>query len=228
VTFLVVVQYVEKRIYLMTMEMEVLFLKKSMLFSSALSIILFSLFSPIIFQLTDYLHPIVVATVLLCLWAFITFIVLLIQKETISISYTTLLWFLSLYTFCLLVLLFFRPSNQSYGTYNLIPFSTIYFFLSGKVNLLISFYNLTANVVLFIPYGIFLRITGSQFTKAEYLVLPLVAISTIECLQYVTQRGSLDLDDLLLNLIGVFLGYLLFPVFKKVILISPAKKSQVL
>jgi glycopeptide antibiotics resistance protein len=207
--------------------MEVLYLKKSILFSSSLSIILFFLFSPIIFQLTDYLHPIVLATVLLCLWAFITFIVLLIRKETISISYTTFLLFLGLYTLSLLVLLFFRPSNQSYGTYNLIPFSTIYFFLSGKVNLLISFYNLTANVVLFIPYGIFLMIKGCKFSKSEYIYLPLVSITVVECLQYITRRGSLDIDDLILNLIGVFLGYLLYPVFRRVIIISREQKRQV-
>jgi hypothetical protein len=207
--------------------MEVLYLKKSILFSSSLSIILFSLFSSIIFQLTDYLHPIVLATVLLCLWAFITFIVLLIRKETISISYTTFLSFLGLYTLSLLVLLFFRPSNQSYGTYNLIPFSTIYFFLSGKVNLLISFYNLIANVVLFIPYGIFLMIKGCKSSKSEYIYLPLVSITVVECLQYITRRGSLDIDDLILNLIGVFLGYLLYPVFRSVIIISPELKRQV-
>lgn len=208
--------------------MEVYCLKKSLLLSTALSIILFSLFSPIIFQLTDYLHPIVLSTVLLCLWGFIVFIVLLIRKETISISYTTFLWILSLYTLSLLVLLFFRPSNQTYGTYNLIPFSTIYFFLSGKVNLLISFYNLTANIVLFIPYGIFFMIKGRKSTKVEYVLLPLVVISFIECLQYITHRGSLDIDDLLLNLIGVYLGYLIHPVFRKVILITPLIKRQVL
>lgn len=203
-------------------------MKKSLLLSTALSIILFSLFSPIIFQLTDYLHPIVLSTVLLCLWGFITFIVLLIRKETISIKYTTFLWFLSLYTLSLLVLLFFRPSNQTYGTYNLIPFSTIYFFLSGKVNLLISFYNLSANVVLFIPYGIFLMIKGVKFSKSELFYVPLVIISVVECLQYITHRGSLDIDDLILNIIGVFLGYLLYPVFRRVINISPQQKRQVL
>jgi glycopeptide antibiotics resistance protein len=186
------------------------------------------LFLPIIFQLTDYLHPIVVATVLLCLWGFITFIVLLFRKETISISYTTFLCFFSLYTVCLLVLLFFRPSNQSYGTYNLIPFSTIYFFLSGKVNLLISFYNLTANVVLFIPYGIFLMMKDFKSSRSKYIYLPFVAIAVVECLQYITRRGSLDIDDLILNLVGVFIGYLLYPVFQRVIYIFPQQKRQVL
>jgi glycopeptide antibiotics resistance protein len=201
--------------------MEVLLLKKSIRFSSVLSIILFSLLSPIILQLTDYLHPIVISTVLLCLWGLTTFIVLLINNETISIPYPTFLLVLILYTCCLLVLLFFRPGNQSYETYNLIPFSTIYFFLSGKVHFLISLYNLTANIVLFIPYGIFLMMKGFKSSKIEYIYLPIVAIAVVECLQYITRRGSLDIDDLLLNFVGVVLGYLLHPVFRRVIFISP-------
>jgi glycopeptide antibiotics resistance protein len=207
--------------------MEVLFLRKSILFSSILSFILFSLLLPFILQLTEYLHPIVIATVLLCLWGFTTFIVLLIKKESISISYPTAIRFLSLYTFSLLVLLFFRPGNQSYETYNLIPFSTIYYFLSGKVHFLISFYNLTANIVLFIPYGIFLMMRGFKSSKSEYIYLLLVAIAVVECLQYITRRGSLDIDDLILNFIGVLLGYLLFPIFRRVIFISPLKKRKV-
>jgi glycopeptide antibiotics resistance protein len=207
--------------------MEVLFLRKSILFSSILSFILFSLLSPIILQLADYLHLIVIAAVLLCLWGFTTFIVLLIKKESISISYPTFIRLLSLYTFSLLILLFFRPGNQSYETYNLIPFSTIYFFLSGKVHFLISFYNLTANVVLFIPYGIFLIMKGFKSSKSEYIYLPLVAIAAVECLQYITRRGSLDIDDLILNFIGVLLGYLLYPVFRKVIFISSIKYRKV-
>ncbi|WP_176699601.1 hypothetical protein [Neobacillus massiliamazoniensis] len=65
---------------------------------------------------------------------------------------------LGLYTIAILVLLFFRPNDQSYQSWNLIPFSTISFYFSGKVNWLISFYNLSANIGLFIPYGIFLMI----------------------------------------------------------------------
>jgi glycopeptide antibiotics resistance protein len=195
-------------------------LKKSLLLSTIISFILFPLLSPIFFRLTNYLHPIVLATVLLSLWGIITFLILLIRKERFSISYTNFHWLLAWYTLSLLILLFFRPSNQTYGTYNLIPFSTIYFFLSGKVNFLISFYNLAANVALFIPYGILLMITGRKSSKVKFILLPFVFITIIECLQYITHRGSLDIDDLILNLIGVFIGYLLYPVFRRVIYIK--------
>ena len=47
-----------------------------------------------------------------------------------------------LYSVGLLILLFFRPKGQSYGTINLIPFDTIHFYLSGNVAYLIALYNL--------------------------------------------------------------------------------------
>lgn len=181
---------------------------------------LLSLFSPILLQLTIYLHPIVLGTVAFCLWILITFSTMLIQKQTISFSYATLVSVLILYTVMLVVLLFFRPTNENYGLYNLIPFSTIEFFLSGKVNLLISFYNLAANIVLFIPYGILLMIRKRKMELFGYIYLPFVIISTIEILQFYTHRGNLDIDDLILNMLGVFFGYLFYPIFKRVVKIS--------
>lgn len=194
-------------------------MKKPLFFSTAITFILFLLFLPFIYQLTFYLHPIAIATVFLCLWFLTTFITFLVGKITITIPYSIFIGVLVLYSVTLFILLFFRPTSQYYGTYNLIPFSTIYFFLSGKVNLLISFYNLAANIVLFIPYGIYIMIRKPT-TILSYIYLPIVFISIIEILQYLTQRGNLDIDDLLLNVIGVFLGYLLYPVFRRVIKIT--------
>jgi glycopeptide antibiotics resistance protein len=116
----------------------------------------------------------------------------------------------------LLVLLFFRPSNQTYQSMNLMPFSTIAFYLSGKVTFIISFYNLCANIGLFIPYGIFLMMVFKKFNY-KHIILPLVFISLIEISQYLTHRGSMDIDDLILNMLGVFIGCMFFPIFKRVI-----------
>ena len=144
--------------------------------------------------------------------------ILFIRKETINLSLPFFVGLLALYTFALLILLFFRPSEHSYNSMNLQPFSTISFYLSGKVNGLISFYNLAANVCLFIPYGIYIGLKSYSLLKA--FLVPLVIISFIEVLQFVTHRGSLDIDDLILNLLGVILGHLLIPIFKKIINVS--------
>lgn len=196
-------------------------MKRLLLVSTAMTIVLFTLLVPILKQLTNYLHPVVLGVVLICLWALLSFFVFLFRHETISISYNIFHLLLIIYTFLLLVLLFFRPGNQSYGTYNLMPFSTISFFLSGKVSLLIAFYNLTANIVLFIPFGILLMVRRKKTTKLALIYLPFMTISFIEVLQFITVRGNLDIDDLILNLCGVSLGYLVFPVFRRVIHISP-------
>jgi glycopeptide antibiotics resistance protein len=179
---------------------------------------LFLLFLPILIHLISYLHPIVLVVVFFCIFFCVNFSILLVRKERIHIPSSLLLWILIFYTLALLVLLFFRPNNQTYHSMNLMPFSTIAFYLSGKVNFLISFYNLSANIGLFVPYGIFLMIVFKKFNYKQIL-LPLIFIGTIEISQYITHRGNMDIDDLILNMIGVFIGCMFYPIFKKVIIL---------
>ncbi|WP_237562888.1 VanZ family protein [Bacillus dakarensis] len=122
-----------------------------------------------------------------------------------------------LYLSGLLILLFFRPNGSNYGSVNLIPFETIYFYLSGNVGFLIAFYNLSANIGLFIPFGLYYRYIKQPASMKELLIITIFTISTIEGLQFFTKRGSLDIDDLLLNVVGVWIGYLVQPVFQKVL-----------
>ncbi len=191
-------------------------MKKSVTMSLLLTLPLFLFLSPVLFKLTTYLHPIVLVVALFCLFLMIFFIVLWIRKETIQLPYSLFKTLLFLYTIELFILLFFRPNNQSYHSINLIPFSTIGFYLSGKPNWLISCYNLTANIGLFIPYGIFLMVK-KQRSVVKLIFLPLTAIVLIEIGQFLSNRGSMDIDDLILNLLGVFVGYWISPLFKRVV-----------
>ncbi|WP_249596413.1 VanZ family protein [Peribacillus frigoritolerans] len=127
------------------------------------------------------------------------------------------------YSSSLLVLLFFRPEGQVYS-YNLIPFSTILSYLTTETNGLVSFYNLSANVGLFIPLGLYmLSREGQEPSAKRKFIYPLLSISGIEICQFVFRRGSLDVDDLFLNMIGVYLGYILYPLFKKVVVFRSGK-----
>jgi glycopeptide antibiotics resistance protein len=196
-------------------------LKKTILISLVVGLSIFIVLSPIFIRLTSYLHPIVLAVVLFCILGLVYFLILLIRKETINLPYSLLFGLLILYTVALLILLFFRPNEQGTNSLNLIPFSTVVFYLSGKVNWLISFYNLAANIGLFVPYGIYLKL--NNYSKLKGLLISLLSIGSIEITQFVSQRGSLDVDDLILNLLGVFLGYWLYPLFKRSIMISLEK-----
>jgi glycopeptide antibiotics resistance protein len=191
-------------------------LKKSLIISLVLSLTVFLLLAPVFIQLISYLHPIVMVVVLFCIILLVLFFVLLFRKETLQLPYSLFKSLLVLYTITLLILLFFRPNDQSYDSMNLIPFSTISFYLSGKVNWLISFYNLAANIGLFIPYGIFLMVKN-EASILKLILLPLITIALIEILQFLTHRGSMDIDDLILNLFGIFVGYICYPIFKKII-----------
>ncbi|MCI2252776.1 VanZ family protein [Domibacillus sp. PGB-M46] len=191
-------------------------MKTSFGLSALLSQGLFLAFLPVWFMLFSYLHPVVIVVV----WATLTTLVFLIvygfRQDTIHISAKFLKWIMALYTAALLILLFFRPSNQAYENMNLIPFHTIRLFLSGEADAFVAFYNIAANVVLFVPYGMFWMLTASPSLLQKTLV-PVLVITLIELVQFVTHRGSLDIDDLILNVAGVFLGYALYPLGRRVL-----------
>lgn len=193
-------------------------MKKPLVFTLLISFGTFIVLSPVFLRLVTYLHPIVLAVVLLCIIGMVLFGVLLIRKETIDLPYPLFMGILTLYTVGLLILLFFRPNGTNYHSLNLIPFSTVSFYLSGKVNWLISFYNLAANIGLFIPYGIYLSLKSYSLLKV--FLVSLLTIACLEILQFLTHRGSLDIDDLMLNMLGVYLGCFLFSFFKHVVNIT--------
>lgn len=76
--------------------------------------------------------------------------------------------------------------------------------------------NLLGNVILFIPAGIFLpKIWKKLQNFFLFLLVCVLVITLIEALQLVTLLGSCDIDDLILNVFGMILGYLLFLIFRK-------------
>ena len=72
-------------------------------------------------------------------------------------------------------------------------------------------YNLFGNIVLFIPYGIFLPNLFKCLREFWKVVLfGIITIVCVELLQIITLRGSCDIDDLILNMIGIFIGYIMY------------------
>lgn len=189
-----------------------------------LSQLVFLICLPIFLKLFSYLHPVVIVVLWMCVTIFVCFSLLLIWKQSVAIPRFILIIFLLLYSCCLLILLFFRPGGQIYDNWNLIPFSTISYYLSGDVSILIAFYNLAANIGLFIPFGFALKLTVKS--KVLGFLIPFLSVSTIELLQFITKRGSLDIDDLIFNLIGVYIGYMLTPFFLRVIKISGTDRGR--
>ena len=94
--------------------------------------------------------------------------------------------------------------------YNLVPLRTVvqYLDLGNGLSLTSRIVNLLGNVVVFIPLGLLtplLQLRRISLLKISLFTIPCVLL--LECLQMLLHVGSFDIDDLLLNLLGVWAGY---------------------
>lgn len=116
----------------------------------------------------------------------------------------------------LIYLLFFserygRNDVADYYRYNLKPFQEIIRFWKYRevigVDMVVE--NLAGNIVVFMPFGFLLPVIYEPLKK-WYAILPVgVCFSAaIECVQLVTRVGSMDIDDVILNVTGVMLGFI--------------------
>ena len=115
-----------------------------------------------------------------------------------------------------------KPTPKYFGNMNLDPFHTIgnYWTMVKRMDFSPIFYhcviNLSGNLVLFIPVGYLLpRLWPKLRNFFLFLLTGILAIALVELLQLVTLLGCLDVDDLILNLSGMLIGYLSFFIFKK-------------
>ena len=127
------------------------------------------------------------------------------------------------YGILMLWLLFARTRGGIRGV-NLVPFDTVKEFWTVMVQSLgnegmeglfmVSFVNLAGNVVMFIPLGLFVSIFIGKRWYLSLLSCAAVIIA-VETLQYATARGSADIDDFILNMLGAAMGYGAFAVGRK-------------
>ena len=127
-----------------------------------------------------------------------------------------------IYSICMLFLLFGREPYHMYEGYwqnlqwniNLIPFFTIrsqwHSFVRADYDIF-SFagINLIGNVIMFVPLGFFLPALHRRLRGyGRFLTSVIGIIAIIEVAQLVSLRGSLDVDDLILNIVGATIGYM--------------------
>lgn len=113
-----------------------------------------------------------------------------------------------------------RP--DSYAAYlqtntNFVPFATVKLYISLLQRTTDPYLfrhaciNLLGNVILFIPLGMLLpRIFPKLRSVWRLLLLVTAVIVAVELLQFITFLGSCDIDDLILNVFGAALGWLLW------------------
>lgn len=130
------------------------------------------------------------------------------------------------YSAIMLYLLFNRQGGiegmdywtQIHINLNLEAFRTIRLFLNvlnDQEYTTAALINLGGNVILFIPLGFFLPQVFPKLRKfGRSMLATALIISAVELTQLFTLLGSCDIDDLILNVIGASIGYIIFKFLK--------------
>lgn len=127
-------------------------------------------------------------------------------KKKIVLYKELLMLIFIIYALCLFHVVTYQDVN--FGTNNFIPFKEIFRYDFGTPKFI---KNIVGNIIMFIPFGFF----ASYFLKSKKLALPLILTiiltCTIETVQYYIGR-VFDIDDIILNVIGGIIGFLLYVV----------------
>lgn len=109
-----------------------------------------------------------------------------------------------IYVMCLFEIVTLQDTN--YGTSNIIPFKEIFRYTLGS-RLFVK--NIIGNILLFLPYGYFASYYLKSKKAIPICILSLIVSLTIEIVQLNIGR-TFDIDDVILNTVGGFLGYLIY------------------
>ena len=129
----------------------------------------------------------------------------IITKHKKFLLHRELIYLISIiYLLCLFHVVTFQDIN--YGVSNFIPFKEIFRYSFGSPKFMS---NVLGNIMLFIPFGFLSSylLKNRKFSIAT--ILTLTASLTIETVQYYIGR-VFDIDDIILNLIGGILGFLVY------------------
>ncbi|MEG0826630.1 MAG: VanZ family protein [Bacilli bacterium] len=134
-------------------------------------------------------------------------LVYLYEKKEPVILYKELLNLLFiLYILCLFHVVTFQ--DVSWSSSNFVPFKEMFRYEIGSR---LFFKNVVGNILMFIPYGFFTSYIIKAKKKSFVLLLILIASITVETTQFWIGR-VFDIDDILLNLLGGIVGYLIYRV----------------
>ena len=116
------------------------------------------------------------------------------------------------YTLFLLYLMFFAFGRSQYdiNIVRLIPMFSTVGFVKQTILWKTIIINIFGNILIFVPFG-FLGIVFPKLNQFWILILDfLFAIIILESFQYFTRLGVFDIDDVILNTVGVAIGFWIY------------------
>ena len=133
-----------------------------------------------------------------------------IHRRTVIAARVCFLIYLAL----LVYFLFLMESREStYRGYNLIPFKSIrmffeYYFIYHQFSFEYWFLNIFGNIFLLLPFGMLLPvILDRRLSRPRVFLASFFLTSAIELTQLYTGLGEMDVDDVILNVLGAMIGY---------------------
>ncbi len=132
----------------------------------------------------------------------------------------------AVYCLALIYILFLRSGHRHLSyvnhlktSFNLIPFNSIadYFsrFANHQINFVTFISNMLGNLLLFFPMGVLLPNFTPKVRGGKFIALGVGMIVAVELVQYFSALGALDIDDVILNSVGLVLGYFTFILLSK-------------
>lgn len=135
-------------------------------------------------------------------------------NESKKIKHNPILLMILLGVYILILFAFLFLKARSFQSVSLIPFRTITDYLSYGGFL--SFINVLGNIVLFIPLGIYLMFFNHNKSICLNTLWVVLISMAVEILQYVFRVGATDIDDIILNGLGGFLGIVIYKILHKI------------
>ena len=137
----------------------------------------------------------------------ITYLIVKKQKLVLYKELTYLLFVI--YILSLFYIVTFQDDN--YGMSNFVPFREM---LRYKIGSKLFFRNIVGNILLYMPLGFFVTAYIDERKIFPTMIISLITTISIELVQLVIGR-VFDIDDIILNLFGGFLGALIFTLLDK-------------
>ena len=150
--------------------------------------------------------------VISCLVATVLRITYLVTNGKKFVLYEELLkLFFIIYILCLFQIV--TAQYVSFGGVNIIPFKEIFRYEAGTY---LFYKNILGNVLLFLPFGFFVGYFIKVKKVSVMLLLTFIVSLSIETIQLSIGR-VFDVDDVILNVLGGLIGFILYKVLNKVI-----------
>lgn len=126
------------------------------------------------------------------------------------------------YTICLFYVVTFQDVAW-WSSSNFIPFKEMFRYDFGSE---LFFKNVVGNTLMFVPYGFFVSYYLKLKRPYIVLLLSLIVSFTIEFIQLYIINRVFDVDDIVLNVLGGLIGFVIYIAVKKMSMFLPKRLNR--